>query len=741
MQNKELEHRQPVSPRFSTVSDVLSELRLLAHSSGFIYTLARVAAANVFVKLTNDSNWHKRPNIKELTLVLGLVATQPVDTTGAPSEETLNQQIESLHSLLFDLHQIVTQPMHDGTIAMAKRALSATRNESDVPAPEMLVRSPKLVEPIFYWGTGAYDFQYLALVGPKYRYDSDWLATNTGLSTDLLCRTAKELQQLQEQRFCAYLHTTSHEERCQVALATFSFARDDLNFLSDQEFESFIQRFSVTAGQLKQSLTSIADQNQVEYKPIVRIGQDTYFMPVGFNLAQALFESPFFWMQGDKAYTDHAAKHRGMATEEIASHLLERVFSSRVLRNVIVRDGKHDVTEIDVLAFAGNRAVVVQAKSKRLTQPARQGDDNQLRKDFFQAIQEAYDQGIISRRALLNREYTLFDSTGSPIDISEAFEDVHIVCLTLDPFPVLTHRLDHFLTKEPDDPSPIAMSVFDLDIVTTYLPDPFEFLHYTRQRVRWSEQVHGQKEMAFLAWYLSGGLYLPKDVAGAFLTARMPTSIDEDFPAIKGRNLHLEQLIRSDLQLRQLFSFDDNEWPLHAPPSKLPKRWQNSRFNHVIALLKSSPDPGFTEAIFMLYDFSGETADSLIERIEEAKARCLRTKQLMDFSLLFDGFGLTYICFPDHSSDPKLRLLAHVEARKYKSRADKWLGLGGTVSSSTPAEFAVFNLEPWKLDPDLYEMSKVVLQDGIAISPEGKKLGRNQPCWCGSGKKYKKCHI
>ena len=21
-----------------------------------------------------------------------------------------------------------------------------------------------------------------------------------------------------------------------------------------------------------------------------------------------------------------------------------------------------------------------------------------------------------------------------------------------------------------------------------------------------------------------------------------------------------------------------------------------------------------------------------------------------------------------------------------------------------------------------------------------EKLGRNEPCWCGSGKKYKKCH-
>jgi uncharacterized protein YecA (UPF0149 family) len=32
---------------------------------------------------------------------------------------------------------------------------------------------------------------------------------------------------------------------------------------------------------------------------------------------------------------------------------------------------------------------------------------------------------------------------------------------------------------------------------------------------------------------------------------------------------------------------------------------------------------------------------------------------------------------------------------------------------------------------------------GFKITPPGtesRKLGRNDPCWCGSGKKYKKCH-
>ena len=26
------------------------------------------------------------------------------------------------------------------------------------------------------------------------------------------------------------------------------------------------------------------------------------------------------------------------------------------------------------------------------------------------------------------------------------------------------------------------------------------------------------------------------------------------------------------------------------------------------------------------------------------------------------------------------------------------------------------------------------------VKDEKDKIGRNDPCWCGSGKKYKKCH-
>ena len=32
--------------------------------------------------------------------------------------------------------------------------------------------------------------------------------------------------------------------------------------------------------------------------------------------------------------------------------------------------------------------------------------------------------------------------------------------------------------------------------------------------------------------------------------------------------------------------------------------------------------------------------------------------------------------------------------------------------------------------------------DGVrpGYTPSGARIGRNDPCWCGSGNKYKKCH-
>ena len=60
-------------------------------------------------------------------------------------------------------------------------------------------------------------------------------------------------------------------------------------------------------------------------------------------------------------------------------------------------------------------------------------------------------------------------------------------------------------------------------------------------------------------------------------------------------------------------------------------------------------------------------------------------------------------------------------------------GISGTAGSAHPATPAATG-------------GSAVVGNGSSVNPatvvndDHDKLGRNDPCWCGSGKKYKKCH-
>lgn len=83
-----------------------------------------------------------------------------------------------------------------------------------------------------------------------------------------------------------------------------------------------------------------------------------------------------------------------------------------------------------------------------------------------------------------------------------------------------------------------------------------------------------------------------------------------------------------------------------------------------------------------------------------------------------------------------------------------WIGLqilatrqGAENDTSGWVEF-VAAYEEGGVTGRLHERSEFVRENGrwFYLSGDAKnlappKLGRNQPCWCGSGKKYKKCHM
>ena len=713
--------REPAPTDASTQTQVLGELLALACSPGFVYTFARAAAANTFIGQKGSSP-HERLSVKELALVAGLMAIQSFDTTSIPDEETLDSQLGQLGSLLRQLHEVVRRPLEEGTESRVKAMQSTDATETDAAVASPL--GPEMVEPFFYVGTGAYDFQYLDLANEKYRYDAEWIASNAGLSVDSMVRAARQLQDLREHRFIGHLEAQTHDEKCRTALATFSFTRNDLSQLADNEFRALIDRFSVTPGEVQHDIDRVGSVNELEFKPIMRLGKDQFFMPVGFMMAKAIYESPFFWMTRDNGYKDQAGDHRGSVTEEIAIRLLSPIFRDRVYRNIVVTDiGKsRTIHEIDVLAFAGNRAVVIQAKSKRLTALSRQGDDSQIRKDFSQAVQEAFEQGLDSRRLLLAGQNIFLDSEGNSLDLPSALEDVYVVCLTLDHFPALPYATERLLKKHDDDPRPVTMSILDLDILATYLTGPLDFTHYIHQRSRWSGRIDGSCEVSFLGWYLNRGLALPQEVQGVLLTESMAGLIDEDFPTKRGRNQLLGELLGID-------SHD-------AGDGNLKKRWQSSELRQFIGLMERSSDPSATDAAFMLLDLPQEVASYFREKIVEQMNECHRTKDICGCCIVLQNrSGISFVWTPGSAITLEDVLPNHAAAYKYKHKSDRWLGLGGTLFGSDIA--LVFSHEPWQADTQLDEMARLLLHPEL----KGEKPGRNQPCWCGSRKTYKKCHV
>ena len=167
------------------------------------------------------------------------------------------------------------------------------------------------------------------------------------------------------------------------------------------------------------------------------------------SLTEASYDSPFYWMGADKTYADVAMAHRGEFTEAFTAGRLERVFGTdKVFHNIDIWDSKarkKKLGEIDVLVLIGDRALVVQPKSKKLTLEARKGNDLQLQSDFKSAVQDACDQAFECSKHLVSGKGEFADSAGKEILVPSPLKHIHPVCVVADHYPALSFQARQFL--------------------------------------------------------------------------------------------------------------------------------------------------------------------------------------------------------------------------------------------------------------------------------------------------------
>ena len=705
--------------------DIVGKIEEITKEKGFIYSLAIILLQSFFhdPEEAADIDWHSKLSFQEISFLTGLMVKNSISVE-LPTEASCRCHIEKVSQLFQELHSSYMKPFKDHMQNIAKQS---TVSEGDAQISENILGSGMaLSEAIFYGDSGAYDFQYWDFAVKRYENDREWLRREKGFDIATAVAICRKLKELAISKSINIFNTENFDDLAKMALAVFCFSESDLSEFNSDELKNILRAFSILPNTENKTLSAPGQYNVIASNPIIILREGLYFIPVLFNFAQSIYESPFYWMIKDAAYKEQSLINRGQATVKIAMALLVNVFGDvNVAEQVVIEKQRGQaVTDIDLLAVTGNKAVVVQIKSKKLTSIARTGDEGQLKTDFNAAIQDAYDQGRTSRNAILKEKVKLIRPGGSEIVLDDSINDVYIICVTSDHYPAVMYQAKTFLEKNDSDPSPIVINIFDLDILTYYLKCPFEFLYYLRQRVSLNEHFMGQSEIDLLAYHLNQKLFPLKDEKSGrpidwALVEGMGQLIDAHFPSARGHVPRTSAMQR-----------------LHA-------KWSNPDFQEMVDQLKKSKQSGFTDAIFYLYDLAGKGADQFIAEVKALKERCFRERKSLRFHMATnDGkSGICYVC--DFQNHDKLfrHLTEYCMVKKYQMKASLWLGFAAMADSAKNFELVMFGNGPWMHDPQLEQIANKYYTKSTPINLKTReKIGRNDPCPCGSGKKYKKCH-
>jgi len=177
-----------------------------------------------------------------------------------------------------------------------------------------------------------------------------------------------------------------------------------------------------------------------------------------------------------------AWENRWKVWEEMVYGFLLQVFGKEnIFKSIKVVTKKwSEDTDIDILCILWSKALCIQVKSKKLTELSKIGSDEHLQKDFQGAVQDAYNQWLLSRQKILARDAKFFDNE-QEIILSEGIDEVYIMGITTENYSSLAHQSHVMLNKDEEDPFPIFLTMFDLELVVHYLSDPYDFLYYIKE--------------------------------------------------------------------------------------------------------------------------------------------------------------------------------------------------------------------------------------------------------------------
>jgi len=685
---------------------------------GYVHAIAYLCFRDNIVRYQGEMTAKDMQNLfsptrlvrTEMSTLIGLLMKEEEIDYGLPTPEITQRYITRTEELLNEMHlEILKEPFGDLGL---KEVLEKGINP--------FTRGTVLREVIFYGGESGYSFQYRDLSVRKYAADNKWLESNKGFSIETARDVVDALGRLHIEKLTATMEAISQSHPDQwTFLPGFSFSLEELSMFAGIDapiVEKVLDAFTLPREEKNQAFRSIHDFNVANATPILRLNDQDFVLFQQYSLAEALYDSPFYWMGDDPAYRSVAMMNRGRFTESFSKERLELVFGDKnVHSNVDIYESKgRKVGEIDVLIIFANRAIVLQAKSKRLTLEARKGNDNQIRDDFKKSVQNSYDQGYECAKFLADPKLRFVDGHGRDIEVAQTLKTIDILCVVSDNYPSLSFQARQFLKFQTTDviQPPFVMDIFTLEVMTEMLDSPLYFLSYVNRRVGYSDKLMASHEMVILSQHLKRNLWIEK----------------------KYQMVLLEDDIGADLDVAMSVRRDNV--PGQPTPDGILTRIANTVIGRILKEIEARPDPGTVDFGFMLLTLGEYGVIEISKAIETIARKARADGQSHDLTVPMGKAtaGLTVQSNDEPISTAGPRLEGHCRLRKYAQKAHDWYGIC-VKPSDMSLRFGLSLNYKWQSDAEMDVAASHLRKFGTL----GKKVGRNDPCPCGSGLKFKKC--
>ena len=422
-------------------------------------------------------------------------------------------------------------------------------------------------------------------------------------------------------------------------------------------------------------------------------------------------------------YDSRYQKRKSDWTENKVVECLKRIFPDSTIFHTLYYppDG-----ELDVAVLYEPFLFIIEVKAKQFRVESRYGNASHLRSDIKVNIEEAYTQSLKAIKYIDRSEVAVFKERKSGRELTVKKDEIYKIY----PVSVSLHRLANIATalKRTQELNlfreksyPFATCLSDLDIITSVKITPEVFLHYIERRLKEeNKEYYYGDELDLFGFYLETRLHKNnfspngKNLAGVFLAG-----FDESFNKFMYKK---QRSIAGD-------DIDLPEIKLNIPVE----------INELLNKLKNTDNKDGRLIAFSLLELDNNVLNSIATYIEKLRGDNIPDSIVRRVSFSSDEIVVSIVASNAFSSNmlPE-KIYQRVTLEKYRRKVNKSIGIGMVCENGRLIlKSACYAESLWEHDTD---MDYLIENDSPFVPSSGVKLpGVNQPCICGSGKKFKKC--